>query len=142
MVLLGMLLLGTLVGAIRWDAWHGELSEVGKAVEKTLSPPKYHFRLPWFAKIHPDGKVTIRGESREVLEQEIAYARQAGLDYWAFVTYPEDHPLSLPLLHFTKSNAGKGCGFATLLSGFALAVHNIFAVGLSAWSDIFVTRPM
>jgi hypothetical protein len=41
-----------LVGAIRWDAWHGELSEVGKAVEKTLSPPKYHFRLPWFAKIH------------------------------------------------------------------------------------------
>jgi hypothetical protein len=91
-----------LVGAIRWDAWHGELSEVGKAVEKTLSPPKYHFRLPWFAKIHPDGKVTIRGESREVLEQEIAYARQAGLDYWAFVTYPEDHPLSLPLLHFTK----------------------------------------
>jgi len=91
-----------LVGAIRWDAWHGELSEVGKAVEKTLSPPKYHFRLPWFAKIHPDGKVTIRGESQEVLEQEIAYARQAGLDYWAFVTYPEDHPLSLPLLHFLK----------------------------------------
>ena len=41
-----------LVGAIRWDAWHGELSEVGKAVEKTLSPLKYHFRLPWFAKIH------------------------------------------------------------------------------------------
>jgi hypothetical protein len=30
--------------------WSGQF--VGKAVEKTLSPPKYHFRLPWFAKIH------------------------------------------------------------------------------------------
>ncbi|MFA0741502.1 MAG: hypothetical protein DFNUSKGM_001613 [Candidatus Fervidibacter sacchari] len=106
-----------LVGAIRWDAWHGELSEVGKAVEKTLSPPKYHFRLPWFAKIHPDGKVTIRGESLEVLEQEIAYARQAGLDYWAFVTYPEDHPLSLPLLHFIKlpTERRKGLRFCNIV---------------------------
>ncbi len=52
----------TLVGAIRWDAWHGELSEVGKAVEKTLSPPQYRFRLPWFAQVEKDGTVRIRGD--------------------------------------------------------------------------------
>jgi len=88
------------LGAIRWDAWHGELSEVGKAVEKTLSPPQYRFRLPWFAQVKKDGSVSIRGDRPGVLEQEIAYAEQAGLHYWAFVTYPEDHPLSLPLRRF------------------------------------------
>ncbi len=91
---------GPLLGAIRWDAWHGELSEVGKAVEKTLSPPQYRFRLPWFAQVMKDGSVRIRGDRPGVLEQEIAYAEQAGLHYWAFVTYPEEHPLSLPLRRF------------------------------------------
>ncbi|MEJ5252563.1 MAG: hypothetical protein HPY54_05920 [Chthonomonadetes bacterium] len=90
------------IGAIRWDAWHGELSDVGKTVEKTLSPPQYRFRLPWFARIEGDGTVSIRGDRPGVLEAEIAYARQAGLDYWAFVTYPEEHPLSLPLRRFAE----------------------------------------
>lgn len=61
-------------GAIRWDAWHGELSEVGRAVEKTLSPPQYRFRLPWFAQIKKDGTVSIRGDRADLLETVIAYA--------------------------------------------------------------------
>ena len=28
---------GALVGAIRWDAWHGDASSVGLTVEKTLA---------------------------------------------------------------------------------------------------------
>ncbi|MCS6830755.1 MAG: hypothetical protein RMM08_07365 [Armatimonadota bacterium] len=105
----------TLFGAIRWDAWHGELSEVGKVVEKTLSPPQYRFRLPWFAQVNKDGTVRIRGDRPGVLEQEIAYALQAGLDYWAFVTYPEEHPLSLPLRRFVEMSPQHGLRFCNIV---------------------------
>jgi len=105
------------VGAIRWDAWHGELSDVGKAVERTLSPPQYHFRLPWFAQVNPDGTASIRGDAPGVFEQEIAYARQADLDYWAFVLYPETDPLSLPLLRFLEleASARQGLKFCAIV---------------------------
>lgn len=116
-------------GAIRWDAWHGELSEVGRAVEKTLSPPQYRFRLPWFAQIKKDGTVSIRGDRADVLEAEIAYARQAGLDYWAFVTYPEEHPLSLPLRRFADLPHGHGLRFCNIVEwerfGGAEAYHRM-----------------
>jgi hypothetical protein len=104
-----------LVGAIRWDAWHGELSEVGKSVEKTLSPPQYRFRLPWFAQVWKDGTIRIRGDLLGVLEQEIVYARMAGLDYWAFVTYPEDHSLSLPLRRFADMPPKHGLRFCNIM---------------------------
>ncbi|MGW2515256.1 hypothetical protein ACWC0A_39030 [Streptomyces scopuliridis] len=42
---------GTLVGAIRWDAWVGGASHYGSGVNRTLSPDKYHFRLPFYADI-------------------------------------------------------------------------------------------
>ncbi len=105
----------TSVGAIRWDAWRGELSEVGRAVERSLSPPQYHFRLPWFAKVRDDGTVTIRGDRPGVLEAEMAYARQAGLDYWAFVTYPVEHPLSLPLNRFAGMATDPGLRFCNIV---------------------------
>ena len=41
-----------IVGAIRWDAWYGENGPV-KQTEVSLGPPKYHFRLPWFAREAP-----------------------------------------------------------------------------------------
>lgn len=41
----------TLVGAIRWDAWVGGDSHYGSGVNRTLSPEKYHFRLPFYADI-------------------------------------------------------------------------------------------
>jgi hypothetical protein len=103
------------VGAIRWDAWHGALSDVGEAVERTLSPKQYHYRLPWFSQISQDGTVRIRGDLPGVLEQEIVYARRAGLDYWAFVTYPEDHPLSLPLRRFVDMPPKHGLRFCNIV---------------------------
>ena len=46
------------VGAIRWDGWYGT-GGVVKAVEASLGPPKYHFRLPWFARVVGADKVSI-----------------------------------------------------------------------------------
>lgn len=60
-----------LIGAIRWDGWYGD-GVVTRAVESSLSPPKYHFRLPWFAQVRDDGTVRVNGDSPAVMEQEIA----------------------------------------------------------------------
>ncbi len=91
------------IGAIRWDAWHGDRGEPGKAVTRSLSPNKWHHRLPFFAKVHDDGSVDIDGTAPGVMEREIAYARQAGLDYWAFVAYAEGDSMSLGIEQYLKS---------------------------------------
>jgi hypothetical protein len=87
----------TLVGAIRWDAWVGEMptfgdetseNRVGLVVERTLGPQRWHYRLPFFGVELGENQVQARGASQEIIDQEIAYASQAGLDYWAFVYYP------------------------------------------------------
>lgn len=78
-----------LVGAIRWDAWNGSTCPVGVQVERSLSPAHYHFRLPFYSKINQSGGVSINHATQEVMDQEIRYANQAGIDYWAFIWYPE-----------------------------------------------------
>ena len=80
-----------IVGAIRWDAWYGDGSTT-KAVEATLGQPKYHLRLPWFARVISEDKVSINGDSQAIVEQEITYAAQAGLNYWAFLDYADEAP--------------------------------------------------
>lgn len=85
------------VGAIRWDAWYGGEKGVdtdpGYIVEQTLgSSTDYHYRLPFFSTINYDENgqytgVSIRGNSQEVMDQEINYAVEGGIDYWAFLVY-------------------------------------------------------
>ena len=62
-----------MVGAIRWDAWYGESGPV-KHTEISLGPPKYHFRLPWFARVVGEGQVKINGDTQQIIDQEIDYA--------------------------------------------------------------------
>jgi len=91
------------VGAIRWDAWHGDHGSPGNAVQQALSPAKWHCRLPFFAKVTGTNSVTIDGTAQSVMDQEIAYAKLAGLDYWAFVTYADDDPMSIGLKRYLSS---------------------------------------
>lgn len=79
---------GYLVGAVRWDAWTGSDSDVGVQVNKTLSPNKYHSRLPFYAQVLGYNSVNIDGARQAVMDREIQYATQAGISYWAFVYYP------------------------------------------------------
>ena len=92
-----------LIGAIRWDAWHGDRGVPGKAVQQALSPERYHWRLPFFAEVKGPDRVVIDGASQEVMDREIEYAAGAGIDYWAFVTYDEHNPMSLGLAHYLQS---------------------------------------
>lgn len=103
------------VGAIRWDAWHGDQGGPGRAVQKALGPKEWHGRLPFFAKVLSDSQVEINGATQEVMDQEIAYARRGGLDYFAFVTYPADNPMSLGLKLFRSSQKKEGMKFCLFI---------------------------
>lgn len=92
-----------LVGAIRWDGWYGNRGPVGVVLEKTLAPAQFRYRLPFYARVDPDGSVSIDGSSQAVVDEEIQLASKAGLDYWAFVTYPAGDPLSLALDRYLAS---------------------------------------
>lgn|GEM_PF-1399701 len=75
---------GVVVGAIRFDAW---FSPDNYGHENRLEPVEYHDRLPFYAKINTDGSVEVRGDSQTTVDQEIQYAADGGLDYWAFDYY-------------------------------------------------------
>ena len=69
------------VGAVRWDAWFNPPADrsgiVGQTVMSDLSPARYHYRLPFFAKEIPfdprlNASVMIDGNSTAVMRQENA----------------------------------------------------------------------
>ena len=113
-----------LVGAIRWDAWSG--GPVTEQVERTLGPSKYHDRLPWFAEVTESNRVRINGSQPGIMEREIDFAADAGLDYWAFLLYPESDSMSVALDHYRKSPKRHRINFCVIL-------HNAFSVREAAW---------
>lgn len=120
-----------IVGAIRWDGWYGE-GGVVKAVEASLGPPKYHFRLPWFARVLGEGKISINGDSQVIMEQEIAYAAQAGLNYWAFLDYLDEAPgMSIGLNRYLAAKDKKGLRYCLVEEGARLD-----KAGTKAWSRL------
>jgi hypothetical protein len=102
------------VGAIRWDAWHGAAGVPGKVVEKTLGPRQYHSRLPFFARVVGPDEVVIRGDSQEIMDQEIACAKAAAIDYWAFVWYEPDTSMSLGLKLYLSSRHRRDVRFCLI----------------------------
>lgn len=103
------------VGAIRWDAWHGDASDVGKEVERNLSPRKWQGRAPFFAQFLGPDKVRIDGANQAVLDREIRYARQARLDYWAFLLYADGSAMNHGLEHYLASRNRRGLKFCLIL---------------------------
>ena len=93
-----------IVGAIRWDAWYGRGGPVAE-VERSLGPRKFHFRLPFFARVLGDEKVSINGDSQEVIDKETALAAGAGLNYWAFVDYWDDPRLTIARRRYQAAKA-------------------------------------
>ena len=113
-----------IVGAIRWDAWTG--GEVTAQVERTLGPEKYHYRLPWYAQVVEEGRVRIDGSAQAVMDQEIAFASTAGLQYWAFLLYPEADAMSQSLKNYLRSAARGKINYCVIL-------HNSFGVSEEQW---------
>jgi hypothetical protein len=112
------------VGAIRWDAWSG--GSVTAQVEKTLGPARFHQRLPWFAQVTGPDAVSIAGGTPEVMDREISFAADAGLDYWAFLLYPSDSPMSGALAGYLASPVRHRLGFCLIL-------HSSLKVSAERW---------
>ncbi len=94
-------------------------------MERSLGPEKYHSRLPWFAKVTTAG-VRIDGGTQAVMDQEISFAASAGLDYWAFLLYPEGSSMSQSLKNYLRSSKRTNVSFCVIL-------HNSFGVPEVQW---------
>jgi len=112
------------VGAIRWDAWTG--GTITRETERSLGPERYHTRLPWFAEVGDNKTVRIDGSPQEVMDQEIVWAARAGLDYWAFLTYPKENSLSAALGQYLSSSKRDQIGFSLIL-------HNTLTLPEDEW---------
>jgi hypothetical protein len=75
------------VGAIRWDAWYTVLGPAA-STRKTLSDPLYQYRAPFWSYLENSRSIGFT-PSTTTMSQEIAYAKAAKLDYWAFLLYNE-----------------------------------------------------
>ena len=103
-----------------------------KAVEASLGQPKYHFRLPWFARVVGADKVSINGDSQVIIEQEITYAAQAGLNYWAFLDYLDEAPgMSIGLNRYLAAKDKKGIRYCLVEEGARLD-----GAGAKVWSRL------
>jgi hypothetical protein len=116
-----------IVGAIRWDAWYGRGGPVAE-VERSLGPRKFHFRLPFFARVLADDKVSINGDSPGVIEKEIVWATGAGLNYWAFVDYGDEGNLTIARRRYQAARDKRGLRFCLIEEGGRIDGH-----GSSGW---------
>jgi hypothetical protein len=92
------------IGAIRWDAWYDPADgNVAKAVEESLGPAQFHYRMPFFGKETGPDSVRINGDSQQIMDEEISLAAKAGLAYWAFCYYDSAQPMSRALRLYLSS---------------------------------------
>lgn len=117
------------MGAIRWDFWtrgneakREAMINTGKETwgqHRNLQDPKWAERLPFFAKVVSENprRVDVYADSPEVMDQEIAFAKQSGLDYWAFLYY-HDVPEMNRSLDLYRNNPRRGdIRYAMILAG-------------------------
>lgn len=104
----------TIVGAIRWDAW-----TEGNVWQNNLNPPQWHSRVPFYGKILSENEVQVVGDSPEVLDQEIVYARDGGLDYWIFLFHNAENwqegKKNYGLVHYLVSPLKDQLGFCLMV---------------------------
>lgn len=101
------------VGAIRWDAWHGDDTSIGKAVERSLGQEKWKDRWPTFQTNESDG-IEFNEARPEIVEEEMRLAQDAGIDYWAFMFYGRQSPMGRVLEQYLRSSA-QGPKFALVV---------------------------
>lgn len=97
-----------LTGAIYWGMYDSYNFGAPAQVEVTLNPDKYRYRVPFFGRESTPKVISYNsppGETREtattslrinadkqwVIDQEIKYAVDAGIDYFAYLYYGKNH---------------------------------------------------
>lgn len=115
----------TIVGAIRWDAWHHQTADgVRVAIETSLGPSKYHWRLPFFGIEAGADTVTVSGNQASI-DADIAYAVEAGLDYWAFLWYGKTDAMMQAWQYFQSSPDKNNINWCLMFSGYTRLVADV-----------------
>jgi hypothetical protein len=124
----------TTVGAIRWDGWVGKKGtwQIGPIVERTMGPEKFHSRAPWFSTVVSKDSVLIDGTTQEIMDEEIAYAKNAGIDYWAYCWYPDGCGLELARKLHQSSIHANDVKWCVILQGFEAYLSNDYGKTLVA----------
>lgn len=105
-----------LVGAIRWDGWYGgSRGVVGKVLEECLGPQRYQHRAPFFSKIVSQERIEIGPYTQAIVDREIAEARRAGIDFFAYVSYDLADPMSDALKLHLSSKRRRDVRFCHIL---------------------------
>ncbi len=99
------------VGIIRWDSYVDSTLYHSYYGAKVLSPKHYHNRVPFFGQIDDNGQVSFPHYTEDVFNKELAFALDAGIDYFIYFYYssiptqPDDerHP------KLTTDLSGKPC---------------------------------
>jgi hypothetical protein len=77
------------VGAVNWDCSLSSDTYFGSFQTRTLSPEKYRRWTPYYAEILEKNKIEYPIRRQEEYDRELQLAIDAGIDYFAFVFYPE-----------------------------------------------------
>jgi hypothetical protein len=126
------------VGAIRWDAWHtpaagaehGGAGGPVRAMEASLNPRPYRHRAPFFARVDTNDVLRIDGYTQKILDQEIAYAKAGGIDYWAFLLYDENNSMSQGLSLYRRSTKRKDVNFCAIASAGTFGAPATWQAGI------------
>jgi hypothetical protein len=123
------------LGVIRWDAWVKGNDALGW-VSRSLYT-QYKHREPfygWYLAGLDD-----EGLEQEIVEREIAYAADAGVDYWAYVWYPEQGQPQAQIQeafnHYLASANHARLKFTVILSTEWLAWPD---AGWSKYEDVYL----
>lgn len=106
-----------LLGVIRWDAFCGGDNTTNPEL-KSLSPSKYHDRVPFFLRIESENKVSGNENNQKIIDRQIEYAKSGGIGYWAFITPPDLNPdgaESYALDKYLKSNKKADLQFCVII---------------------------
>jgi len=114
---------GATVGAIRWDAWVGDTStngviagsHIGLEVEGALGPNQFHDRIPFYGVETSTSSVQVRQLTQGQMDADIAYAKRAGLNYWAFCYYADGSGMDIARNLYQASTQREGLNFTLVL---------------------------
>jgi hypothetical protein len=107
-----------LIGVIRWDGQSGfDAKQVGCEEEIALGSSQWQYRLPFYAqKPTGDSCRLRRAITQEVIDREIAYAKEGGVDYWAFCWYANEYYLSTARHLYEKSKHKEDVKWCAIIS--------------------------
>ena len=142
------------IGAIRWDAWYGEPTSADPGnpdpctqVERTLSPAKYHWRVPFFGDIGGDGRVSFPEYTQEIFDREMEYAIEAGLDYFAYVWYLNIPGMERAHQYHAASKYSAQVKLCSIFDGNALCKEDVREeiggmIAQGYWQTVLDGRPL